>query len=135
MIKLPVHFDLINEIIYKSILIIIFGLGYLFAMNLLRFNWYTVFFAIILFLLVYFKKCSYFKIEDSFLRVIYFKYYKKVEIRLNQIDQCVFYNQRSMVEIKLKNKEKIVVYLKEKDKEKLLNWTIKNYPSISLIYI
>lgn len=135
MIKLPVHFDLINEIIYKSILIIIFGLGYLFAMNLLRFNWYTVFFAIILFLLVYFKKCSYLKIEDSFLRVIYFKYYKKVEIRLNQIDQCVFYNQRSMVEIKLKNKEKIVVYLKEKDKEKLLNWTIKNYPSISLIYI
>lgn len=135
MIKLPVRFDLVNEVIYKSILIILFGLAYLFAFNLLRFNWYSLFLGLIVVGLIYFKSLSYLKIEKNYLEIYYFNYYQKTKIKMNQIDECVFYDQNSLVELKTKENRKITIYLKERNKEKLLNWMIKNYPNISPIYI
>lgn len=135
MIKLPIHFDLVNEIIYKSIIVIFFGMAYLFGFNLLRFNFYSVFFGMITFLLIYFKRASYLLIEEGRLEIIYFNYYRSFEIEMDQIDQCVFYNESSLVEIKTKDQENIQLYLKDKNKEKLLDWMIKHCPHISPIYI
>lgn len=134
-IQLPIQFDLINEIIFKSIIIILFGIAYLFAFNLLRVNLYTIFFALLLLILIYLKKQSYLKIDKDYLEIHCFKYYQKVKLKIREVTEIVFYNQHSFIEIKTKNGAKVKVYLKNKNKEKLLNWIIKNCPDIRPIYI
>lgn len=134
-IKIPIHFDLINEIIINSLVIILFGIAYLFAFNLLRVNIYTIFFGGLTLFLIYFKRSSFLKIKNNQLEIIYFKYYQANEINLNQIDQCIFYKENSLVEIKTKKQRTISVYLKDKNKEQFLNYLVNHCPEISAIFI
>lgn len=132
---MPIQFDFINEIIFKSVIIILFGIAYLFAFNLLRVNLYTILFALLLLILIYLKRKSYLKIDEDYLEIHCFKYYKKVTLKIREVTEIVFYNQQSFIEIKTMDGAKVKVYLKNKNKEKLLNWTIKNCPDIRPIYI
>lgn len=134
-IKLPIHFDLVNEIIYKSTLIILFGIAYLFALNLLRFNWYSVLFGFLLLLLIYLKRSSHLKMDNNSLTLFYFKFYQAVKIEVDQIDECIFYSGSSLVEVLTKENNKIRFHLKDKNKKMFLDWLIKYCPSISPIYI
>ena len=134
-IQLPIRFDWINEIIYYSLLVILFGSAYLFAFNLLRFNWYSLIFAIMTLILIYLKWASYVKIDRGQLKVICLHSYLALELSMNQIDHFIFYKDKRLVEIKTKKEETFELYLTDKNKESLLAWLIKYYPQISPIYI
>lgn len=135
MIKLPIHLDWINEIIYGSIIFIVFGIAYLFAFNFLRFNWYSVFFSVLTLVLIYFKRASYLKIEDDRLKIVYFHFYEMFDLKMNQVEQCIFYEGTRRVDILTNQQETISLYLKERHKETLLDGIIQRYPHISPIYI
>ena len=134
-IKLSVRFDCINEIIYYSILIILFGSAYLFTSNLLRFNWYSVIFASLTLILIYLKRASYLIVENGQLRVVYCHSYLIVALSMDEVEHFIFYEEKRLVKIKTKSGDSFAVYLTEKNKEYLLNWLIKYYPKILPIYI
>lgn len=134
-ITLPLRFELAYEIIYKSTCFIFLGLTFLFASNLLRFNWFSVFFGLLTLILIYLRRSSYLIIEDDQLKLIYFKFFKSAKIELEDVKKCFFYEDRPLIEIKTKEHEHLKIYLKEKNKEKLLNWLVTHYPEISSLYI
>lgn len=134
-IQLSIRFDWINEIIYYSLLIILFGSAYLFTFNLLRFNWYSLIFALLTAILVYFKWASYLKIDKGQLKVICLHSYLALDLPMKDIDHFIFYKGKRLVEIKTKSHETFEIYLTDKNKESLLAWLIKYYPQISPIYI
>ena len=134
-IKLSVRFDCINEIIYYSILIILFGSAYLFTSNLLRFNWYSVIFASLTLILIYLKRASYLIVENGQLRVVYCHSYLMVALSMDEVEHFIFYEEKRLVKIKTKSGDSFAIYLTKKNKEYLLNWLITYYPKILPIYI
>ncbi len=134
-IQIPIRFELAYEIIYKSICFISFGLTFLFASNLLRFNWYSVFFALLTLVLIYLRQASYLLIEGDQLKLVYFKFFKGKEIDLQDVNECFFYENSSLIEVETKRRKRINIYLKEKNKEKLLNWLVTHHPEISSLYL
>lgn len=134
-IKLSVRFDWINEVIYYSILMIVFASAYLFAFNLLRFNWYSLIFILLTIILIYLKRASYLKISNGQLKVVCLHSYLVLDLPMNQINHFIFYKGKSLVEIKTRSKETFELYLNDKNKESLLSWIITHYPQISPIYI
>lgn len=134
-LKLPIRYELAYEIIFISIIIIISGLAYLFASNLLRFNWYTVLFSIITVVFLYLKYSSSLKIENDVLSIVYFKFFKVKEIDMTTIKEFIFYEKNRAIEIKSNNQLIYTIHVSEKTKKKLLNWMVNYYPDISCIYI
>lgn len=134
-IKLPIHLDSINELIYRSVIFIVFGIAYLFAFNFLRFNWYSAFFGLLTLLLIYLKRASYLKIEDDDLKIVYFHFCEAFNLEMDQIEQCIFYEGKRRVDIITAQQDTIQLHLKERHKETLLEGLIQNYPHISPIYI
>lgn len=134
-IKLPLRFELAYEIIYKSICFIFFSLTFLFASNLLRFNWYSVFFGLLTLILIYLRRSSYLIIEGEQLRMVYFKFFKGKKIHLQEVNECFFYENSSLIEVETKERKRLKIYLKERNKKKLLNWLVTNYPEVSSLYI
>lgn len=134
-IILPLRFELAYEIIYKSICFILFGLTFLFASNMLRFNWYSVFFGLLTIILIYLRRSSYLIIEEDQLRLIYFKFFEGKKIQLQEVSECFFYDNSELIEIETMGRVRTKIYLKERNKEKLLNWLLRHYPEVSSIYL
>lgn len=134
-LKLPLRFELAYEIIYKSTCFILFGLTFLFASNLLRFNWYSVFFGLLTLILIYLRRSSHLIIEENQLQLVYFKFFKGKKTKLHDVSECFFYESSSLIEVETKGRKRLKIYLKEKNKEKLLNWFVTHYPEISSLYL
>lgn len=134
-IKLPLRLELAYEIIYKSIVFILFGLTFLFASNLLRFNWFSVFFGLLTLVLIYLKRSSYLIIKEDHLELLYFRFFTVEEIKLQDVSECVFYENSSLVEIETNESNHFNIYLNERNKQKMLNWFVTYQPDISSLYI
>lgn len=134
-LKLKIQFELAYEIIFISTVIILTGLAYLFASNLLRFNWYSVIFGLAALFILILRANSYLIIEDDTLKlkIFYFITYKEYE--MNTIDEFVFIDQSRKIKITVNQKREGIIYLTEKNRYKLLNWLVKNYPDISCLYL
>lgn len=134
-LKLKIQFELAYEIIFISTVIILTGLAYLFASNLLRFNWYSVIFGLVALFILILRANSYLIIEDDALKlkIFYFITYKEYE--MNTIDKFVFLDQSRKIKITVKQTKESIIYLTEKNRYKLLNWLVKNYPDISCLYL
>lgn len=135
LIKVRVQYELAYEIIFNSLIIIFVGAAYLFASNLLNFNWYTILFGLTAILLIYFKFESYLQIENDKLTITYCKYIKSLQLDLKTINEIVFYSNKRQVEIKSNGNVVKIIYLNRKMKEKLLNYIVNHYPNIPCIYI
>lgn len=135
LIKVRVQYELAYEIIFNSLIIIFVGAAYLFASNLLNFNWYTILFGVTAILLIYFKFESYLQIENDKLTITYCKYIKSLQLDLKTISEIVFYSNKRQVEIKSNGNVVKIIYLNRKMKEKLLNYIVNHYPNIPCIYI
>lgn len=135
LIKVRVQYELAYEIIFNSLIIIFVGAAYLFASNLLNFNWYTILFGLTAILLIYFKFESYLQIENDELTITYCKYIKSLQLDLKTISEIVFYSNKRQVEIKSNGNVVKIIYLNRKMKEKLLNYIVNHYPNIPCIYI
>jgi len=129
------RFELAYEIIFYSIIFILVGLAYVFASNLLVFNWYTVLFGALALALLVLKRVSYFKIENGVLSAHYFKFFTKEKIQMITISEFLFYEENSVVEVKSSDKVILRLHLSNKNKEKLLNWLMQFYPNIPCLII
>src|SRR5690625_410778 len=99
-LKLKIGLELAYEIIFYSVLIIFIGLAYIFASNLLTFNWYTVIFGIIAIFLIFLKQNNQVIIENDVLTVYYLKFIQFKRIELKTIDEFIFYEQGRKVEFR-----------------------------------
>jgi len=133
-LKLNVRFELAYEVISYSILVILIGLAYVFASNLLAFNWYTVFFGALAIYLFFLKTKSYLLIEKDILSLYYFNFFKKKKIEMKAIDEFIFYESSRKVEIRSNKQTILIIYLKDKNKKKLLDWLVQHYPNIPCLF-
>ncbi|HIZ71858.1 MAG TPA: EbsA family protein [Candidatus Atopostipes pullistercoris] len=133
-LKLNIRFELAYEVISYSILVILIGLAYVFASNLLAFNWYTVIFGVLAIFLYILKRKSYLLIEKDVLSIYYFYFFKKKKIEMKTIDEFVFYKSSRKVEIRSNNQTILIIYLKDKKKRKLLDWLVQHYPNIPCLF-
>lgn len=134
-LQLPLRFELAYEIIYKSLCFISFGLTFLFATNLMRFNMYSVFFGLLTILLIYLKRSTYVLIEDDYLQLVYLKFFKREEIDLEVVTECYFYENSFLIEFKADDATIGSFYLNDRSKEKLLVWCVDQHPEISALFI
>ncbi|SHE80679.1 hypothetical protein SAMN02745249_01194 [Atopostipes suicloacalis DSM 15692] len=133
-LKLNVRFELAYEVISYSILVILIGLAYIFASNLLAFNWYTVIFGVLAIYIYILKNKSYLLIEQDVLSLYYYNFFKKKTIDMKTIDEFTFYESSRKVEIRSNNRTILILYLKDKNKKKLLDWLVQHYPSIPCLF-
>lgn len=134
-IKIRVQYELAYEIIHYSLIFIALGFAYVFASNLLRFNWFTVFFIILALLFLYLKKESFIIINKDTFTLTYWKIYTAKEIQMDKIEKFTFYADKRLLEIRVKNNEVVTCYLKKKQKETILSYLILYYPNIPCIVI
>ena len=98
-LKLHIQHELAYEIISISIIVILFGLAFLFATNLLAFNWFTVIFAILFILAIILKKSCQLIIHDNQLKIRYYKLSKTYEVDMSLITQMTFYQKKRQISI------------------------------------
>lgn len=134
-LKLHIQHELAYEIISISIIVILFGLAFLFATNLLAFNWFTVIFAILFILAIILKKSCQLIIHDNQLKIRYYKLSKTYEVDMSLITQMTFYQKKRQVSIVNLSGAEVFIYLGIKNKQKLLNYIVKYYPEIDCIVI
>ena len=133
--KLHIEFELAYEIISYSILMIFIGIAFVFGSNLLTFNWYSLIFAIFALFMIYLKRKSYIVIEDNKLCVYYMKYIDIIHLDMNDIKEFIFYEQGRRVNIKIKTDKLIPIHLSDKNKQKLLDLLVSNYPNIPCLFL
>lgn len=134
-IKIRIQWELAYEMIYYSILMIILGLSFIFVSNLLSFNWITGILLIVAIILISLKNESYIIINSNWLEIKYCPFLLNKKIKLESIDEFVFYEAKRLVEIRCHNNRKIECHLAEKQKEKLLIYLIHFCPWIPCLYI
>lgn len=134
-LKLHIQHELAYEIISISIIVILFGLAFLFATNLLAFNWFTVIFAILFIFAIILKKSCQLIIHDNQLKIRYYKLSKTYEVDMSLITQMTFYQKKRQVSIVNLSGAEVFVYLGMKNKKKLLNYIVQYYPEIDCIVI
>ncbi len=133
--KIRLQYELAIKIIIYSFIIILIGISYLFASNLLTFNIYSVFFALMALFVIYLKRNSYLTIEENVLSVRYLKYYTQIEMSMDDICEIIVNKEKAQVEIKGKQDRSTYIYLDDLAKEKLLHYMVQNYPNISCIVL
>lgn len=133
--KIRLQYELAIKIIIYSFIIILIGISYLFASNLLTFNIYSVFFALTALFVIYLKRNSYLTIEENVLSVRYLKYYTQIEMSMDDICEIIVNKEKAQVEIKGKQDRSTYIYLDDLAKEKLLHYMVQNYPNISCIVL
>ena len=134
-LKLHIQHELAYEIISISIIVILFGLAFLFATNLLAFNWFTVIFAILFILAIILKKSCQLIIHDNQLKIRYYKLSNTYEVDMSLITQMTFYQKKRQISIVNLSGAEVFIYLGMKNKQKLLNYIVKYYPEIDCIVI
>ncbi len=133
-LKLRIRFDFAMEVILLCLIFILFGLAFLFASNLLVFNWGSVICTILGGGLIYLKASSYIQIEKDQVTVQYMKFVHRASVDINQIKQMIFYKDSLLVEIQTKDKQTVSFYLQQKNREKLLNHIVNHYPDIPCLF-
>lgn len=133
-LKLRIKYELAYEIIFISSFIILFGLAYLFASNLLAFNWFTVFFGILALVFLYLKYQSYVLIENDVFSIVYLKFITKEKIDMKTVSEFVFYEKSRIVEVKSSNQVIAQIYLTDKNKQKLMDFLVNQYPKLPCIF-
>lgn len=133
-LKLRIKYELAYEIIIISFFIILFGMAYLFASNLLAFNWFTVIFGLLALIFVYLKYQSYIQIENDELLFVYFKFFTQKTIDMKTVSEFVFYEKSRTVEVKSSNQVIATIYLTDKNKQKLMDYIVNQYPDIPCIF-
>lgn len=133
--KLHIQYELAYEIISYSILIIFIGIAFVFGSNLLTFNWYSLGFAILALCIIYYKRNSYLVIENNKIYVYYMKYIDKIHLDVKDIKEFNFYEQGRRVNIKTKTDKVISIHLSDKNKQKLLDHLVTNYPNIPCLFL
>lgn len=134
-IKIGIQWELAYEIIQYSIITITLGLSFLFASNLLRFNWFTVLFLILAIILIYCKKENHLTINDHTLKINYWHFFLYKELKMDEIEEFIFYSDKRLLEVKHKDNEVVSCYLRKRQKEKLLSYLIRYFPEIPCLYI
>lgn len=134
-LKLRIHFEFAYEIITISLIVIFVGLSFLFASNLLALNWFSVIFGLLAIGLLYLKLTSSLEIKNDLLTLIYLKGFRKQEIEIITIDEFVFYEDVRLVEVKSNHQVIADIYLTEKNKQKMLNYIVNEYPKIPCIIL
>lgn len=134
-LKLRIQFEIAYEIIFISSIIILIGLAYTFALNLLRVNVFTIIFGVLAFFLFYLKCASYLTIQNQQIQFTFFKYRKSPLYEMQDIKEFVFYENKRLVDIHMTHNRTLYFYISEKNKKKLLNWLVNNYPDISCLFI
>lgn len=127
-IKLNIRFELAIEIILFCIIFILFGIAFLFASNLLSFNWVSAISILLALYLIYLKASSTIELKESTMTIKYLKYFNKKTIEVETIDKIIFYEGNHLVEIETKMQETIPFYLTHRNKEKLLRFVVQNCP-------
>lgn len=133
--KLKIGLELAYEIIFYSLLIIVIGLAYIFASNLLTFNWYTIVFGVVAIFLLFLKQNNFAVIEDGVLTVHYLKFIEYKKIEMKTIDEFIFYEQGRRVEARSNKQTILVLHLKQKNKKILMDWLVQNYPNIPCYFL
>lgn len=133
--KLPIQQELAYEVISISIIVILFGVAFLFATNLLSFNWYTVLFVLLSLFVIYLKRSCHLVIADNQLTIRYYKFSKPFQIAMDSIAEMTFHEKKRQVKIKNISGAVTFIYLNMKNKEKLLNYIVQHYPEIDCIFI
>lgn len=134
-LKLHIRFEFAYEIIYVSLFIILVGLAFLFASNLLTFNWFTVFFGMLAILFIYLKHQSHLIIKEDVLLTVYLQFYTKENIQMQTIDEFIFYEKSRAVEVKSNEQVIATIYLVDKNKQKLLDHIVNQYPDIPCLFM
>ena len=134
-LKLHIQQELAYEVISVSIIIILFGSAFLFATNLLSFNWYTVLFAFLFMGSLYLKKSCHLIIADDQLIVTYYKVSTPLSIDLTQLTELTFHEKQRQVKLQTTSGTVTLIYLNMKNKQKLLNFIVQYYPTIDCIFI
>ena len=134
-LKLHTRFEFAYELIYISSFVILVGLAFLFASNMLSFNWFTVFFGLLAIIFIYLKYQSYLEIENDILTTVYLYFYKKEKIQMITISKFIFYKNSQLVEVKASDRVIGRIYLSEKNKKKLLNYIVHHYPETPCLFM
>lgn len=134
-LKLHIQHELAYEVISVSIIIILFGSAFLFATNLLSFNWYTVLFAFLFMGSLYLKKSCHLVIADDLLSVTYYKVSTPLSVGMTQLTEMTFHEKKRQVKLHTTSGAVTLIYLNMKNKQKLLNFIVQYYPTIDCIFI
>ncbi len=133
-LKLNIRFEFSIEVILLCLIFILFGLAFLLTSNLLAFNWISVVLILLGFTLIYLKTSSYIELKKDTVTIQYMKYMYKKTLTTHQIKQFVFYKSSLLVEIQAKNQKVVPFYLKQKNRERLLNFLVNHYPDIPCLF-
>lgn len=133
--KLHLQQELAYEVISASVLVILFGLAYLFATNLLSVNFFSIIFALLFLLGIYLKLSCHIIISEDQLTICYYKYLESMNVDMKQIDELIFHQKERQIEIKDNNGHATPIFMNMKNKEKLLNYLVQYYPEIDCIFI
>ena len=134
-LKLHIQQELAYEVISISIIIILFGISFLFATNLLSFNWYTVLFALLFVVSLYLKRSCHLVIADDQLTVTHYKIATPLSIDMDELSEITFHEKKRQVMLQTTNGTVTLIYLNMKNKQKLLNVVVQHYPTIDCIFI
>lgn len=129
-----IQHELAYEIISVSVIIILLGITFLTASNLLRFNWYTVIFFILTMGMIYLKWANQLRIKDDQLLISYYRTSAQINIDMHSIQEIVFYKYKRNVEIKTNSGEVIQVFMRLKNQKKLLNYIFQHYPEVKCMF-
>lgn len=133
-IQLNLRFEFAIEVIIYSVIIILFGLAFLFTSNLLSFNWVSALCILSGLGVIYLKASSFIKLIDEVVILQYFKFFTKKTVAIENIDQFIFYEDSHLVEIKTKKQETIPFYLKDKNRKKLLGFIVQSCPETPCLF-
>lgn len=134
-IKLNIRFELAIEIILFCIIFILFGIAFLFASNLLSFNWISAVSILLGFILTFLKANSSIEWKENTVIIQYFKFFFKKTINVENIEKINFYKSSSLIRIKINNLETVKFYMNDKNREKLLEFIIHTYPEIPCLFL
>lgn len=73
-------------------------------------------------------------IEEGILSIYYLKFLQKTKVEMKTIDEFIFYERGRRVEVRSNKKTFLVLHLKDKNKKKLLDWLVQNYPDIPCLF-
>lgn len=133
-LKLSIRFEFAIEVIIFCVIFILFGLAFLFASNLLSFNWISVVFVLLGVTLIYLKASSSIELVENKVMIQYLKFFHKKTIKIEEVDKVIFYEDSHLVEIQTKEQKTVQFYLKQKNREILLNFVVTNCPNTPCLF-
>ncbi|MFC6464566.1 EbsA family protein [Marinilactibacillus sp. GCM10026970] len=107
---------------YISAIFISFCLAIIITTTITKPNWGTVVFAILTIALMYLKKETYLKISEESLDFYYFAGIKKETIAIQDLEQIIITDSKTIVKLKRANQEPYIVYMPRAAQDQLVSW-------------